>query len=93
MKLVSSVNTLSWQTRLCLHFFAHEVTMARFLEIERGAPTASDWGKEVKQEGGGAEQNLVLEHTCSSLYLILIHHYMELPVRCCTRRSGWMFLT
>ncbi len=41
------------QTKLCLHFYACEVTMDRFLEIERGATAALDWGCEVRRVGRG----------------------------------------
>ncbi len=38
----------SHHTRLCLHFFAKEVTRDVYLNLEKSALTAKDWGKEVR---------------------------------------------
>lgn len=49
------INTChSRHTNLCLHFYAKELPMEQFRELERGVPHAHDWGEEVKcnvQEG------------------------------------------
>ena len=38
----------SKKTNLCLHFYAKELPMEQFKEIERGVPRAHDWGSEVR---------------------------------------------
>ena len=43
----------SAETRLCLYFFAQEVSLEQFTAVERSAVAGREWGEEVS--GGGAE--------------------------------------
>ena len=45
------VTHYSEHSKFCLHFYAKEVAIGRFHEIERRAPTAVHWGEEVSNHG------------------------------------------
>ena len=45
------VTHCSPKTRFCLHFFAKEVSLEKFAEVERSTVAGGEWGEEV----GGAQ--------------------------------------